>query len=232
MKINIYQINLDRDTKGVAFEAYSRLQELQGFPNVKVALYDRVYSGTVAAEDLEDVFCIFNADRPEDYKARSMSVSDVVKVIDGTETAKPGFYYCDTIGFKKLDSSVNRDDMIQAICYGMDSLYHPASGMLVITDLVDGAGREKEEDGIRAGNGDWLYGVMTCHIPPDKAESLRTEYGSLTEYALGCIPAPGTFCPNRMDFEAINSTEDVVAIVDALLSEHPDGWVIDQNGWI
>jgi hypothetical protein len=59
--------------------------------------YDVVYEGFVDDEDaLESLFYIFNADRPEDFKGRSMSVSDVVE-LDGK------YYYTDILGFKEIE---------------------------------------------------------------------------------------------------------------------------------
>ena len=43
----------------------------------------------------------FNIDKPEEFKGRSMSVSDVVEVTNDQGNA--AFYYCDNIGFKKIE---------------------------------------------------------------------------------------------------------------------------------
>ena len=101
MRIKLWQINLDRDTNCVAFEAYSRLEQLQGSPDADKSLYDVVYEGDVDAEDIEEIFHIFNVRHPEGYTARSMSVSDVVEIVE-SDWVDPGCYYCDTIGFKKI----------------------------------------------------------------------------------------------------------------------------------
>lgn len=78
--------------------------------------YRKVYSGelldtitygnstiTCNTEDvqvLEEIFERFNINHPEDYKARSLSTSDIVEIVrkDGSE-----FYYCDSIGWRWLD---------------------------------------------------------------------------------------------------------------------------------
>ena len=102
MKLNIYQIDLERDTNAVAFESYDLLPKSQGTQDVDSDLYNRVYEGEVEAKDLEDVYRIFNIDKPEDFKGRSLSVSDVVEIVE-SDSAKPGFYYCDSIGFKDIE---------------------------------------------------------------------------------------------------------------------------------
>lgn len=148
MKIKIYQINLERDTKRIAFESLELLEQYQGNKEINSTLYDKVYEGEVDCAGLEDVFQMFNLDHPEDYKGRSLSVSDVVEVVESpklvgiieTEFRKerytdypsyaaaqnmlreqkteftahdyfgldvpavePGTYFCDSIGFKKID---------------------------------------------------------------------------------------------------------------------------------
>ena len=102
MKIRLYQINMDRDSNGVAFAPYDKLSTWQGSSEVNAELYDEVYEGNVETQDLEGIYKLFNFDYVKDYEGRSLSVSDVVEVIDGKAT-EPGFYYCDSIGFKKID---------------------------------------------------------------------------------------------------------------------------------
>ena len=50
--------------------------------------------------DLEDIYRIFNVGHPENFKGRSLSVSDIVEIVSGN--VDTGYYYCDTIGFKKI----------------------------------------------------------------------------------------------------------------------------------
>ncbi len=101
MDIRIYKINLNRDDDGVAFESLYQLERYSNSAEIKPELYDKVFEGTLDTDDLEDVFQIFNADRPEGYGGRSMSVSDVVEVVK-SDVVNPGFYFCDTIGFKAI----------------------------------------------------------------------------------------------------------------------------------
>ena len=96
MQIKIHQINFDRDKDAVAFESFDRLPK--GFD---ISIYDEVWSGAVAANDLEDVYRIFNVDKPEDFTGHSLSVSDLVEVIESDEV-KNGIYFCDSIGFRKV----------------------------------------------------------------------------------------------------------------------------------
>lgn len=99
--IRIYQIDLDRDNEGVAFEPYGTLARYQGSPDVNPALYDKVFDGAVDVSDIEDIYRIFNAEMPAGYEGHSLSVSDVVEIVK-SDSIKPGFYYCDSIGFKPV----------------------------------------------------------------------------------------------------------------------------------
>ena len=56
---------------------------------------------------LEDLYEIFNINHPEDFKARSLSVSDVVE-ISRKNTAK--YYYCDSMGWKLIWSENRKEN--------------------------------------------------------------------------------------------------------------------------
>ena len=101
MNIRIYQINLDRDEAGIAFESLGQMKRYQGSEHVRSEIYDKVYDGSVDADGLEEVFERFNKLPVDSYYGRSLSVSDVVEV-ESSESIAPGFYYCDSIGFKSI----------------------------------------------------------------------------------------------------------------------------------
>jgi len=101
MDIKIYQINLDRDGYGVAFMGHDRLPRLQGTDQIDSSIYDLVFAGDVPCKNLEDIYRMFNIDHPEGYTGRSLSVSDVVQIQDGSTDA-PKFHFCDSIGFKEV----------------------------------------------------------------------------------------------------------------------------------
>ena len=101
MNIRIYQINMGRDEKHVAFMGIDEREHLLDSSGIDSSIYDCVFSGTVACERLEEVFQMFNVEHPDGYAGRSLSVSDIVEVIDA-ENVEKGFYYCDNIGFSKV----------------------------------------------------------------------------------------------------------------------------------
>lgn len=102
MNIRIYQVNMKRDTNNVAFMRYELLEKLQGSQAVNAKIYDKVFDGEVDCQTLEDVYQMFNLNHPEGYKDRSLSVSDVVEVME--DPMHPHcFYFCDSVGFKPID---------------------------------------------------------------------------------------------------------------------------------
>ena len=127
MKIRIYQINLERDIMRVAFASYDQLEEMTGSPvAIDSSIYDLVYEGEADCQDLEDVFQVFNLHHPLDYGGRSLSVSDIVEVIEAETDAdnncslghpvEPGFFYCNSFGFKKVSfGSPQKDKRIRVV---------------------------------------------------------------------------------------------------------------------
>ena len=102
MKLKIYQIDTEK-AANLAFISYSVLKKISGSEIPDGNNYILVFEGEVDATDLEDVYGIFNDDFPEDYMGRSMSVSDVVEVVEQYGETEAGFYYCDTLGFERVE---------------------------------------------------------------------------------------------------------------------------------
>lgn len=100
-EFSIYQINMDRDSANVCFIGMESLEKIKGTKKVNAAAYDRVYDGKMDCISLENIYQKFNVDHPADYKGRSLSVSDVVEIRE-SDTLNPGFYFVDSIGFKKI----------------------------------------------------------------------------------------------------------------------------------
>ena len=101
MNVKVFQVSLARDKKRLAFSDYRSVEQNGG---VDRSSYDEVYSGSVNVADLEALYRLFNGDqRPFAHRMRSMSVSDLVEVVDSEGAdVEPGLYFCDSIGFKKI----------------------------------------------------------------------------------------------------------------------------------
>ena len=86
MRINIYQIDSDKDTNRVKFEGYDETLKYGG---INPAIYKCVFHGDVDG-DLEAVYCLFNhPDHPGTFQGHSLSLSDIIEVVD-TETTPYG----------------------------------------------------------------------------------------------------------------------------------------------
>ena len=98
MRIRIYQIEMSLDEQNVAFRPYAEMQEK--YPgNIPANLYRMIYEGVVPTKEFSVVFYIFNMAHPQDYRGRSLSVSDVIEVVEENRST---FYYVDTIGFREV----------------------------------------------------------------------------------------------------------------------------------
>ena len=102
MKIKIYQINMGRDEHRITFLGSDEFPRFTGSTEVNSSIYDCVFEGEVNCKTLEGVYQMFNFNHPEGYRGRSMSMSDILEIVD-SESIDKGFYYCDTVGFTKKD---------------------------------------------------------------------------------------------------------------------------------
>lgn len=67
---------------------------------VKLFDYVHVYRGEIDSDSLESIFQLLNVNHPNDYHARSLSVSDIICVVKDNCRE---WYYVDDFGFKKLN---------------------------------------------------------------------------------------------------------------------------------
>ncbi|GAB6107989.1 YodL domain-containing protein [Fusibacter bizertensis] len=94
----IYQVKRGNEYRDYRFESYESLEAF----NLKVELknYDFIYKGGLpAGTDLEDIFVMFNEQRPDDFKGHSLSVSDVVVL---NKNGQSSAHYVDSFGFKNV----------------------------------------------------------------------------------------------------------------------------------
>lgn len=104
MRIRVFQIDDSRDKDNRIFMSYENVMKSSG---VEPEIYRQVYGGVVNCSDIEEVFALCNTAHPPGYYGHSLSVSDVVEICDGENK---GFYYCDSIGFQKIDFDIEKAD--------------------------------------------------------------------------------------------------------------------------
>lgn len=101
MKIKIYQIDRDKDNGSLSFLNYENTVKRTG-GRIRSEIYHKVFDGDVECSGLEDVYFMFNENRPESFTGHSLSVSDIVE-IENSDIVEKGYYFCDSFGFKKID---------------------------------------------------------------------------------------------------------------------------------
>jgi len=98
----IYQLRVTDENADLSFRSMDDLIKQGKMP--KFSSYEKVYEGHTTdlrihegsvAETLEGIYCKFNIDHPHDFKGHSLSVSDVVVLMDKA-------YYVDSAGYKAL----------------------------------------------------------------------------------------------------------------------------------
>lgn len=92
MKVKIYQLPVEHERCFRCFEEGKR---------VPVEDYELVWEGELIARTLEKVYRELNYAHPTDYKARSLSVSDIVEVIG--ENGKGDKWFCDSVGWVLIE---------------------------------------------------------------------------------------------------------------------------------
>lgn len=102
IRYTIHQIKSSRDTKRFIFSGSDSLlrEKDLSFPPPK-ELYDEIYSDKQEVFDPEKVFAKFNTAHPNDYKGRSLSVSDVLQYhLNGNDSL---WLFCDSFGYCAID---------------------------------------------------------------------------------------------------------------------------------
>ena len=106
MKLKIYQIDTEKDKDSVKFCSFEETKAAIGA--IDPGIYSKVFDGTVECESNEEVFTKFNIDMPVAHLGHSLSISDVLEA-DGE------FYFCDSVGFEKIDFDVSKLDLSDQI---------------------------------------------------------------------------------------------------------------------
>lgn len=100
MRVAIYQINTERDTKRLVFQSWAAFQR-QGYQQPPPDIYDIVYTYQAELATAEGVYRRFNMDHPADYMGRSLSVSDIVEIV--SDTGERSCFFCDRVGFHPIE---------------------------------------------------------------------------------------------------------------------------------
>lgn len=135
---DLYQVKRGEEHSDLLFTNMSMIQKLK--LKIEQSHYDKVYSGSVdgkasTSEVLESLFVKFNLEFPADYRARSMSVSDVVVLHEnGVDKA----YFCDSIGFIEVPQFLRADAMVSMDTTGLAVDGHFGTWHTIDTQRIGG----------------------------------------------------------------------------------------------
>ena len=106
--------HVDEDTPGKQHLFMNMAMVKEDGITIDAANYKCVYSGKLHEnEKLDDLYAVFNDNPPADYKAHSMSVSDVIITNRGGDMQA---YYVDRFGFAELpDFAVQREKILDIV---------------------------------------------------------------------------------------------------------------------
>ena len=106
--------HVDEDTPGKQHLFMNMAMVKEDGITIDAANYKCVYSGRLHEnEKLDDLYAVFNDNPPADYKAHSMSVSDVIITNRGGDMQA---YYVDRFGFAELpDFAAQREKMLDIV---------------------------------------------------------------------------------------------------------------------
>lgn len=98
-KFKIFQVKkiFSRYHGFLSLESYKKIQKQE----INIGRYNLVWEDTINTyrddeiDILEDLFRLFNIDRPKNFKGHSMSVGDIVEIFGK-------FYYCDSEGWEAI----------------------------------------------------------------------------------------------------------------------------------
>ncbi len=105
----IFQVKDGPEYRYLRFEPLEELKRCSDI--IDLTCYKEVYRGRLErGEWLDDLYQKFNIDHPENYRGRSMSVSDLIMV---NRNERETWYYVDSIGFADVTVDVQGKELVK-----------------------------------------------------------------------------------------------------------------------
>ena len=126
----IYQLKRGEELRDYRFEPYARLQAA-GY-SVDRANYELVYTDTLTHtgdkyEKLNELYQMFNLNRPEDFKGHSLSVSDIIAL---KQNGAVSCHYVDSWGYKELLGFIQPTNYLQNAEMALEDDYGMIDGVI------------------------------------------------------------------------------------------------------
>ena len=129
---NAYALLQVKDDPAYRYERFSSLDTLEREGKTPdAAHYNIVYTSQLPPfldmnSLLEGLYDRFNMDLPTDYHAHSMSVSDIVAI---RRAGVVSCFYCDSVGFRRLDMELKPENYLKAAEMSMEDDYGMLDGI-------------------------------------------------------------------------------------------------------
>ena len=130
---NAYALLQVKDDPAYRYERFSSLDTLEREGKTPdAAHYNIVYTSQLPPfldmnSLLEGLYDRFNMDLPTDYHAHSMSVSDIVAI---RQAGVVSCFYCDSVGFRRLDMELKPENYLKAAEMSMEDDYGMLDGII------------------------------------------------------------------------------------------------------
>lgn len=126
----IYQLKRDDATTDIRFMNSDYLKSKGIEPQYEN--YELVYTGGLnhngtEMEKLENLYCVFNVEQPQDFTGHSLSVSDIVAL---KQAGVVSYHYVDSIGYKELHNFRNTDNPLKNAEMQMEDDYGMIDGII------------------------------------------------------------------------------------------------------
>lgn len=110
MRYEIFQIDSKRECD-YSFESWKYAKEKFNIKDYRYVYYGSIDEGNILdGEMLDQIFEKFNVKIPDDFEGHSLSISDIVVLIDDDENRKS--YYCDSYGWENITSIVKYQEAV------------------------------------------------------------------------------------------------------------------------
>jgi hypothetical protein len=105
---SIYQVKEGDEMRGIRFESLNRI--IAAGVAINKENYDLVHTAPLDGMTLRDIYSRFQDERPEEYRGRSVSMSDIIVL---RQYSKETANYVDNVGFRDVPQFFTGEDWSQ-----------------------------------------------------------------------------------------------------------------------